>query len=46
MTGFSYTTAETETRVQVNELELLAELEVCQVWQSTNRNNNLTVIAS
>lgn len=31
MTGFSYTTAETETSVQVNELELLVKLEVRQV---------------
>lgn len=44
--GFGYTTAETETRTQVNDLELLAKLGVRQVWQSTNQNNNLTVIAS
>lgn len=31
MTGFGYTTEETETSVQVNELELLAKLEVRQV---------------
>lgn len=31
MTGFGYTTAETETSVQVNELELLAKLDVRQV---------------
>lgn len=31
MTGFGYTTAETETSVQVNELELLAKLEMRQV---------------
>lgn len=31
MTGFGYTTAETETSVQVKELELLAKLEVRQV---------------
>ena len=31
MTGFGYTAAETETGVQVNELELLAKLELRQV---------------
>lgn len=31
MTGFGYTTEETETSVQVNELELLAKLEERQV---------------
>lgn len=46
ITGSSYTTAQTQTLVQVNELELLAKLEVCQVWQSTNQNSNLTVTAS
>lgn len=46
MTGFGYTAAETETSVQVNALELLAKLDERQVWQSTNQNINLTVIAS
>lgn len=31
ITGFSFTTVETRTGVQVNELELLAKLKGCQV---------------
>lgn len=46
MTGFDYTTAETETSVQVNKLNLLVKLELHQVCPSANQNNNLKVIAS
>lgn len=48
MTGFGFTTAEAETgtSVQVNELEVLAKLEVRQEWQGTNQNSRMTVIAS
>lgn len=46
ITGFDYTTAETETSVQVNKLNLLVKLELHQVCPSANQNNNLKVIAS
>lgn len=46
MAGLGYITAQMQTDVQINELELLAKLEVRQEWQRTNQNNDLTVSAS